>query len=78
MVAADGDNMVIKQHHLTMNMLRIPAHQALLHLMMQTLWLICTGTTTYVPRFQYSAQICIKPMQAQVSMLRTSSVDGEI
>ena len=30
---------------------------------------MCTATTAYVPRFQYSAQTCITPMQAQVSML---------
>ena len=60
------------------DMLRIPDHQSLLHLIIQTLWLMCIGTTTYVPRFQYSAQMCITPMQAQVSMIRTSSVDGEI
>ena len=56
-------------HKTSMNMLRIPDHQSLPHLMIQTLWLMCTGTTEYVPRFQYSAQMCITPMQAQVSML---------
>ncbi len=51
---ADWDN------QLMMNILRIPDHQALLHVMLQTFWLMCTGT-------QYCPQICITPMQAQVS-----------
>ena len=37
MVAADRDNMVIEHHQLMMTMLRIPDHQSLLHLMIQTL-----------------------------------------
>ena len=54
-----------------MNMLRISDHQSLLHL---TLWLLCTGPTAYVSRFQYSSQMCITPMQAQVRMLGISYV----
>ncbi len=54
-----------------MNMLRIWDHQSLLHL---TLWLLCNGPTAYVPRFQYSSQMCITPMQAQVRMLGISYV----
>ena len=83
-MVADGDKTTlpdnITQHHLTMNVLCHPYYQALLHLMIQTLWLMCTGTTTYVPRIQYSAQMCITPMQAHVSTLHhaTSSVDSEL
>ena len=42
-----------------MDILRIPNH----HVMLQTFLVMRTGT-------QYSAQMCIVPKQAQVSMLR--------
>ena len=55
-----------------MSMLHIPDHQSLLHAMVHTLRLMCDvqwNHNSVFAHFQYSAQMCITPMQAQVSML---------
>ena len=62
--------MLVEHDELMMNMLHVPDHQPLLHLMIQTMSLMCTGIPAYAPRFQYSAQMCITATQAHVTMLK--------
>ena len=62
--------MLVEHDELMMNMLHVPDHQSLLHLMIQTMSLMCTGIPAYAPRFQYSAQMCITATQAHVTMLK--------